>query len=139
MSQVVRLVGVLQDGNVLAPGVPEDPRVALVFPLGSKVLIQLRVVSPSGAPVNLSGYSGGVTLTVKKNLADPDPVVTAVATLAPQRGLGEADVVLPSADWALALPGAYLYDVWVDKGSGDVQAVIAAAPLTMTQRVFNLS
>ena len=55
--QIIRLVGVFEDGSDLKPRVPGNTAKTIQFPLLTDVTIQVEVVNPAGVAVDLSSFT----------------------------------------------------------------------------------
>jgi hypothetical protein len=119
---VIDLVGVLEDGGPRSSGVPENPRLALSFPIGSNVTLRLRVVLPSGQ----NAPAGTLTWTLKKKPEDAQKVFVKTATLA----AGAASFAVLPADTKRFAAGQYVYDVWHEVG-GVRNAVVPLSPFRL--------
>lgn len=119
---VIDLTGVLENGTPRSTGVPENPRLALSFPIGSSVTLRLRVVLPSGQ----SAPAGTVTWTLKKKPDDANKVFAKTATLA----AGAASFSVLPADTKRFSAGLYVYDVW-HEAAGVRNAVVPLSPFRL--------
>lgn len=91
---------------------------------------------PGGLPANLTGAT--VFFTIKKNLTDANAVVTKSSVLAVEILLldqvnfkGQADIFLLISDTVNLAVGEYVYDVWVELGSGKRFSVIDPSLFTI--------
>lgn len=119
------LTGVLEDGTPLRPGVPENTRAHLKIPLGADVTIRVRVIYPSGAPVDLNLEGTGMLLTVKRRPNEDPPRIVKGAAIA--QGIGI--FTLQPGDMYSLTPGLYGYDVWLTI-DGKREPIIPLSPLT---------
>lgn len=130
---LISLTGILDDGSTHRASVPSDPRQTLNIPQGSDVTITVRIVTPAGNTVDLSGAGTEVLLTIKKNpklFHDSWPRITKAATLAGN----VATFQLEPGDWYNWAAGRYSWDVWLTK-DGSRDAVIPTSPLMLLQSV----
>jgi hypothetical protein len=130
---VIDLVGVLEDGSVPSAGVPQNPRKTIGFPLGSDVLLRIRVIGADGSPIPLPAPAS-LRLTAKKRFNDIDAAFFKEATLVSRLdGLGTFSVV-PNDTKQLA-SGQFAYDVWLTDADGKRSALIPTSPLIIEPAV----
>lgn len=134
------VTGVLDDGSAYRPGVPRNPRKTLQVVRGSKVEVEVEVVNPAGASVDLSSADVSVVFTVKTKPLLDYAVVEKVATKLDGGTRGRALVTISPTDWTDEVqPGRYLWDLWIVTTSAgvrvDAQPVIPTSPFVveMTQ------
>lgn len=128
---VVNLIGVLEDGTRLVPGVPENPRAALQITQDSATIVRVSITNPAGVPVDSTGT---LTLTVKKRPQDIPALLQVAGTWATTLGQGIAEfgfatTALRHVEW-----GRYCYDVRLAVG-GDSNLVIPTSPLLLQPAV----
>jgi hypothetical protein len=109
------LTGVLQTGAPRAPGVPFDARHGLQIVQGETLTVIMRVLTPAGVPVPVTGRT--FQLTIKKN---PRDIINLVTTSgAPRTDLGPEFIqfTLPQSATISRRPGTLCYDVWTRSGA----------------------
>lgn len=124
------LTGILQDGSPLKAGISADPRTTLNFPRGTDVRITVRVLTPSGSEVDLSGSGTTLILTIKKKPEHDWPKVVKEATIAS----GVGTFLIEPGDTANMAVGRYVWDVWLTK-DGDRNAVIPLSAINLQPSV----
>lgn len=116
---IVNLVGVLDDGSPLAPGVPLDPRTTLRSEIGESFLVNVRVLYPNGRIAQLKPPTV-VQLTLKKS---PDGQKVFLKTAAIVNNVATFSGI--PHDTKTLVPGLYVYDVWIDQGGNQRFPVVA--------------
>jgi len=119
----IDLVGLLEDGS---PPLPArlNPRITLVVPLYSDVVLSLSVVTPSGESVPLG--DAALVLTAKKAPSDGIASIRKVATFAN----GKAIFTLAPADTKQLAAGRYVFDVVMTRG-GKRDSVVPLSTLVL--------
>lgn len=129
---LISLTGILEDGSTRRSNVPSDARTTINLPQGSDVVLSVKVVTPAGNPVDMTGAGTELLLTIKKNptLYYDWPRIVKKATLAGNVG---TFLIEPgdTHDWAA---GRYYFDVWLTKG-GNRDEVIPTSVLNLLQAV----
>lgn len=109
---VIDLVGLVEDGSAFATGVARNPRREIGVAQGQDVTIQVKVQTPAGQTVVLTG--GSAVLTVKKHPADDTTLISKAAVISGDTAtftLAAADTKPSRMD-----SGRYTYDVWLTMG-----------------------
>lgn len=119
---IINLVGLLDDGAPLSPGVEGNPRRAVQLTRGSNVTLKVTAFTPQGVAVDFTG--GSLVFTVKKNPDDSTAVISKTATIAATL----ATFALLPADFRNMEPGNFAYDIWLTRG-GSRDAIIPLSPL----------
>lgn len=126
MSQIIRLVGVLDDGADIDPRVPRNTARTIQFPSRSDVTIEVEVVTNGGVPVDLVTGSPAFTarFSIVRRLVDGDgcptkPDFQELITQATSGAIldGTRNVLVFSVgtlDLRRFPPGRYFYDVSMD-------------------------
>ena len=127
----INLIALLNDGSPPRAGVLTDARQTVTLPQGSDVSLRVAVVTPTGAPVDLSQPGTELILTCKRKPLYQVAIVKR-ANLTQGRGIG-VFTLEPGDTWGL-VPGQYLYDVWLTL-DGARSAVIPASMLQLTASV----
>lgn len=103
----------------------------------------LTVVDENGERFDLTGST--LYMRAKNKETDADPAIIALLTGTgithrAQTGatLGQADIVMTSAQTALLAAQANVYDVWLQKPSSERSPIIPVSPLTVLTPVTNL-
>ena len=120
---ILKLTGVLPNGAALAPGVPSNPRAALRFIQGSDVVIQLTVVTPDGAKVDLTG--GTLQLVARARIFESRELLSIAGVIA---AIGRADFTLSNTQTSIDA-GVLIYDISFTDSGGAKDFVIPASPL----------
>jgi hypothetical protein len=100
------LTGIIENNLPRSPGIPASSAQTLEFPRGASVDIGIRVILPTGAPVDLTG--GTLELNVKRVVNEIPPRMLKRALIAGQT----ATISFSPQDTEWMQAGAYLYDVW---------------------------
>jgi hypothetical protein len=109
------VTGVLQTGAPRAPGVPYDSRHGLQIVQGETLTLIMRVLTPGGVPVPVSGRT--FSLTIRRNPRDITSIFASSG--APRADLG-AEFVQFSVPYLATVnirPGVLCWDVWTRSGS----------------------
>jgi hypothetical protein len=109
LTRVFALTAVLEDGSDRAVTLP-DLRTPIAFPRSAPVHIDVTVVNPQGAPVDLTGL--GVRLYFAKTPSGPWIFQKAQAAASGQAGT-PVRMTLAASDTSGLEPGAYVYEVWL--------------------------
>lgn len=129
----LNLVGVLVDGPGRASGVPENPRKALTWPVGSSVSIRVDVVSSqSGIPVDLSGSTVRFEARLRPLPYSLPKLLDVVGVALSPVVKGSVSIeVTPAMQKLIAQRniGRCFYDVWLVDSSGKRDAVVPTSPL----------
>lgn len=110
---ILTLIGVVSDGSPRDLAlVPSDTRRTVQMIVGATVQVVLSVFYPSGAPLDLTGYT--TTLTLKRG---PCAGPQLVKTMAPQAGSATnvVQATVASTDTAGWCAGRYIWDIWISK------------------------
>lgn len=127
---IIRLTGVLDSGENHTGLAPENPRITVSLPRGVTATVEVRVVTPGGQPVDLSGYAAVMTVKKSSTLDSPDPGFVKSGTVS----TGEKNLVTFSVapgDTKPLTPGRFVYDVWVTSGAGARDPVVPISPLNL--------
>jgi hypothetical protein len=100
------LVGIIENNLPRSPGVPVSSAQTLAFPRGASVDVGIRVILPTGAPVDMTG--GTLELNVKRTANEIPPRMLKRATITG----AQAVVSFGPRDTEWMEAGSYLYDVW---------------------------
>jgi len=111
----IDLIGVLQDGSPLAPGVPANACKSISLVAGANTTIRLRVLTPAGVPVDLTTGLTSLVMAIRQRLLGAVATVNKAATLMPADGRERADFVFGATDLRRLAAGRYVYDVWMQK------------------------
>jgi hypothetical protein len=132
--RVIELIGVVEDGTPLIrryAGAPVNPRVSISYQQGSTLLVKLKVLTASGAPVDISAVGTTVQLAVRKR---PTPSGYAILTLT---GVAPSPVEPGRMDFtfsATSLPatrvawGRYSYEVALSRTAYGIDKVVPISP-----------
>jgi len=139
----INLVGVLVDGPDRASGIPDNPRKALTWPLGTTVVIRLDVKSrQSGAPVDLTGATVQLEARLQPLPFNQPKLLSVVASpLYPVvRGACQL-VIYPTAQKQIMQQniGRCFYDVWMVDVLGNRNAIIPTSPLILEPSVTEIT
>lgn len=116
---VIDLIGVLEDGtSPRAPWVPRDTRRALRVSAGESVTVRLRVVRPTGAPVEL-GVDDDIVLSARSRTARPSRAFVTRVAVAAEGGPDRYEVSIPAADTQYLGGERGVFDVWLSRASGE--------------------
>jgi hypothetical protein len=95
----------------------------------------VSVVDRQGAPVSLSNAT--MTLTVKRSPRDLSVLFAGTGNMVQVDGQNTAVVSMTPADSVGWRPGTLCYDVMLETGDGDLNAIIPTSPLYLLPAVFN--
>lgn len=130
---VIDLVGVLNDGSLLQPGVPKNPRRELRLGVGVSTTIRLTVVTTAGVLVDLSASS--IAMGIKRRIEGYPPQVTLSGSAILPAGPGRADIVIAATTFKFTPVGLYCYDVWLTGAGGERNPIIPTSPLVLEPAV----
>jgi hypothetical protein len=123
------LTGVLQTGAPRTAGVPVDARHGLQVVQGETLTLIMRVLTPNGVPVLVSGRD--FRMTIRRNPRDLTGLAGAVGSARPDLGVEYWQFVIPFVSTVNFRPGVLCYDVWT-RLSDDREALIPTSPLYVT-------
>lgn len=126
------LSGCIVDGTSPVTSTPTQQNLAL--PTGEDVTIKITIVGSNGTPVNITGYTGALTL---KTQVGQQPIFSQVFTGTIVNG--------PAGTMSFTLPGvttknlqttfSYLYDVFTTNGSSGRDQVVPNSFIQFTSAV----
>lgn len=132
IAKVVELVGVVDNGTAVAPGVPTNPRKPISHTRGGSLTVRVTVVGSDGSMVTLTGAT--LALTIKKKPSDYVPDISKTGA---NYGGAYSEFSLTPADTKNLEPGLYAYDVWLSK-DGQRTPVVPASPFWLEPTVANV-
>ncbi len=125
---ILKLTGVLEDGNPKAPSVPLNPRRTLTWPQGTDVTVEVLCLKTDGSPVALDGPNAKVQMQVKRdprsNSADLSKTVTTLSS-------GVASFSFTATEQKQLSPGRFYFDVWLTTDAGKRDALVPISPLLL--------
>lgn len=132
---LISLVGVVQDGSPIAPGVPYNNRTTLTLPRGANATVRLSIVTTMGTlyPVE---YVTSV-LTVKR-APDDSPAQISIAGVAnPLLGPNVIDFTfVPGSTASPLISRRGTYDIWVITLGGERIQVMPVSPFVLQPTVL---
>jgi hypothetical protein len=123
------LTGVLQTGAPREPGVPFDARHGLRVIQGETLTLIIRVLTPAGVPVPVTGRT--FRMTVRRNPRDIVQISAVAGSARPDIGPEYWQFVIPFESTVAFRPGVLCYDVWT-RLADDREALIPTSPLYVT-------
>lgn len=112
------LIGVIEDGTNPSPNLPTSTRKTLTLSVGEAATYDLALFYRNGSPVDFAALtSPQVVFTVKKRSTDNPPLISHLAVFNPTAGRNRVLVTVLPQDTQRALPGRYVYDVWLVTGA----------------------
>lgn len=122
MAQVIKLVGVVDDGTPLGPKVPRNTAREIQFPRLADVRIELDIVNNAGARV--SGATA-LKMTIQSRLVPgaPGPTLLKAGTITdPGTGL----ILIAGADTQMFQSMRLHFDIWLTVASGAKHQIVRA-------------
>ena len=120
------MICVVEDGGTRGRDVPVVVGKSIRVPKGESLTIRLDVIYASGAPVDLAGKV--LTMTVRQ-VPGGDALFQKTATFPGDRG--KAQIAVTAATTQSKDAGTYLYDIWLDFGSGRKERIVPLRPLVL--------
>lgn len=117
---VLDLIGIVDDGSLADPTLPDNPRKAVSVVFGESVDIRLQVVNRDGSPRDLS--NAAVELNIKRE-PEGESVVKKTFTNQPAKGRTDATVVTDDYRQLRAVGEQLIYDIFLTDGAGRVAII----------------
>lgn len=125
---IIKLVGVLEDGNPKAASVPLNPRRTITWPQGTDVTVEVQCLKTDGSAVAIDGPNAKVQMQVKRDPRSNSPDLSKTVTVLPS---GLASFVFTATEQKQLAPGRFYYDVWFTNDAGKRDALIPISPLLL--------
>jgi len=106
-------LGIYESGFDRAPWLPVDARVTLELYRSVDYYIPMRIVNSQGLPVDLTGSTTTVTMTIKKRVMDHAAIYRSAITLTPGQA-GKGYFYLAASVLDFVLDGKYLWEVMLE-------------------------
>jgi hypothetical protein len=120
VNTVLRLLGILQDGNDLADSAPLSSAQPLEFTRAETVRIDLRVLGRAGNPIDLTGCTVRLICSRSSQWVGDGFVLNATVDAG---AYGTASFALVPQTTRSLTPGRYVYAVWVIGPAPSVEQV----------------
>lgn len=125
-----KIAGVLLDGTGTTLPSPQN----VTFPNGEDVTFQLTVSGQNGTAINITGYTGTLTIKTSQSVSSTPAIASLALTLtAPTSGQGT--FTLPGATSKGYTSGLLWYDVFITSGAGAKDEVVPNSLLTINYSV----
>lgn len=111
----VNLIGIIEDGTISSPLLPQNNRQTIQIQYGTSLKIIMSIYFRSGSSVPL-GMSDILVMNVRsKPLLDS--IIVSNGTRRLDLGVGVAEFDVTPAQMKPFLAGNYLYDIWLTQGT----------------------
>lgn len=107
---LLRVHGVVEDGDPRASWVPESTAYAIEVSRGLRVTMQLQVTSPSGAPYDPALWTA---LWTARKTFESAAIFAKTGVENKLAGKGRWDFTILPADLRSKTPGQYIHDIWL--------------------------
>ena len=120
MAQVIKLVGIVDDGSIQNPRMPRNTAREIQFPRLGTVTIALDIFTNAGIRVS-NGTNLVMTIQTRLIPGYPGPCLEKVGTVGPDAGVGVINIA--SADTQIFQASRLYYDVWLTLAGAKYQII----------------
>lgn len=121
MAQVIKLVGVIDDGTPRHPEIPRNTAREIQFPRLADVRIELDIFNNAGARVS-GGTALKMTIQARTTPGAPGPTLEKAGTIVDP---GTGTITIAGADTVMFQPSRLYFDVWLTVNAMKYQIVRA--------------
>lgn len=124
--RTMRILGLLEDGSTRAAKMQASAKRRLQLYRGESLVLYVECRTPSGAPVDISG----ATITMAVSMVFENPLMVKTATVDQTQGPSVVKFVLTTADYASLPQGRvhFVFDIWMS-ANGDRSLLVPTSPL----------
>lgn len=123
---VIKLTGILEDGNNPSRNLPKSARRTITVPRGTDLTVKLNIVYRGGPPVQVNPSDAAV-FSIRRSLREA-PIVARAINPSPQDGVGCFNFSIIPSDYALLDPTflgrRLLFDVFLARESPDTRETV---------------
>lgn len=111
---IINIVGRLEDGSDLVPGLPASAATPIKVTNRTDVVIRLRVLTPQAVPVEAPAFTS-MHLTVRQQVLGAPAILKLAGASNVSNNSWDFTIAAAQLDGAKMPPGMYAYDVWAVK------------------------